>query len=183
MRFLIILLMVFSSCAMQSAYYTDKPISEPSATAAIPTGKAFEQQFLSRVNALRSTGCKCGNTFMPPAAPLRWNSQLEAAAFAHAADMSKSRYFSHSNLKGETLKQRIENAGYILRGTRAYSYGENIAAGQRSIERVMQSWINSPGHCKNLMNPAFKEIGVAQTNYYWVQDFGMREIYSSSLQE
>jgi len=47
---------------------------------------------------------------------------------------------------------------------------------------VMQGWFHSPGHCKNLMNPAFKEIGIAENNTYWVQDFGGREEFSPEEQ-
>ncbi|HEY1023735.1 MAG TPA: CAP domain-containing protein, partial [Sphingobacteriaceae bacterium] len=82
---------------------------------------------------------------------------------------------------GKTVKDRIEAAGYKLAGLQSYSYGENIAAGQRSIDQVMSSWIKSPGHCKNLMNPNFTEIGVAQANYYWVQNFGMRKSFAGKM--
>ena len=60
---------------------------------------------------------------------------------------------------------------------------ENIAAGQKTPEEVVQSWINSPGHRVNLLDPNLKEIGVGYyflaadtgtTNYnsYWAQEFG-----------
>jgi uncharacterized protein YkwD len=61
--------------------------------------------------------------------------------------------------------------------------GENIAFGPPTIAEVMQGWFNSPGHCKNLMNPEFKEIGVAEDRTYWVQDFGGREAFSPQMQQ
>ena len=168
-----VLLLVLSSCAMQAGKYTSTP------TANIPTGRNFEQQFLRKINALRASGCNCGKTYMRPAPPLKWDSRLEKAAINHARDMDKNNYLSHTNSRGHGIKQRIEAAGYKLTGSMAYSYGENIATGQRSIDRVMQSWIKSEGHCKNLMNPTFKDIGIAQINYYWVQEFAMRKPYDA----
>ncbi len=134
----------------------------------------FQNEFLKRVNKIRTSGCKCGRTYMPPVEPLTWNNSLESSAFNHARDMYRRRYFAHTSLSGKTIKNRIEEAGYTLSGMRSYAYGENIAAGQRSIEQVMNSWIKSEGHCKNIMSKNFKEIGVAETNLYWVQDFGRR---------
>lgn len=140
----------------------------------IPTGNSFRKEFLKRVNAVRSKGCRCGGKYMAPAPALEWNDKLEKAALAHARDMNRNGYFSHTSRNGNSVKDRVERAGYKLTGYHTYSYGENIAAGQRSIEQVMNSWIKSAGHCKNLMNPNFREIGVAENNYYWVQNFGMR---------
>lgn len=134
----------------------------------------FQNDFLSRINKIRSTGCKCGSTAMPPAEPLSWNILLERSAYNHALDMSKRRYFNHVSPSGKTIKNRLEEAGYTLSGMRTYAFGENIAAGQRSIDQVMAGWLKSEGHCKNIMSPNFKEIGVAETNLYWVQNFGMR---------
>jgi len=80
------------------------------------------------------------------------------------------------------MQDRIVMAGYIFKGYRSFMVGENIAEGQMSIAQVMQGWIKSEGHCKNLMNPGFKEIGVAENNHYWVQDFGGRESFSAEQQ-
>lgn len=134
----------------------------------------FQNDFLYLINKARTTGCKCGKTYMPPVEPLIWNSLLESSANSHAQDMYKQRYLAHISLSGKTIKLRIEEAGYTLTGMRAYAFGENIAAGQRSIDQVMSSWLRSEGHCKNIMSRNFKEIGVAKANLYWVQDFGMR---------
>ncbi|HEY1009551.1 MAG TPA: CAP domain-containing protein [Daejeonella sp.] len=134
----------------------------------------FQNEFLNRVNKLRTSGCKCGRTYMPPVEPVTWNNALENSAFNHARDMYRRRYFAHTSLSGKSIKNRIEEAGYTLSGLRSYAYGENIAAGQKSIDQVMSSWIRSEGHCKNIMNKNFREIGVAEVNLYWVQDFGAR---------
>ncbi len=134
----------------------------------------FKQEFLDRVNSVREKGCKCGATFMPPVQPLVWNDVLAKAAFTHAKDMAKKNYFSHTSLDGRTSEQRVITAGYDFKGFKSYAVGENIAMGQQSIAEVMDGWFKSEGHCRNLMTADFKEIGVAQYNDFWVQEFGGR---------
>jgi uncharacterized protein YkwD len=140
--------------------------------------KNFKQEFLETINRTRLKGCKCGNTKMPPAPALVWNDLLEDAAMVHAKDMSKRNYFSHTGKDGRSSSDRIMAAGYKFDGFQSYLAGENIAFGQESIAEVMAGWFKSEGHCKNLMNPGFKEVGIAQYNNYWVQDFGGREEFS-----
>jgi uncharacterized protein YkwD len=135
----------------------------------------FRAEFLDRINKLRAKGCNCGGTTMPPAEPLTWNVQLQMAALGHAQDMSRNKYFEHKSKNGNTPKDRIFSAGYTINGYRFITIGENIAWGQRSIKEVMEGWLRSENHCKNLMNPQFKEVGIAVNNFYWVQDFGGRE--------
>ena len=149
------------------------------ASFAQPKGdKDFKQEFLETINRTRTKGCKCGKTKMPPAPPLVWNDILEDAAMTHAKDMSKRKYFSHTGKDGSSSSDRIMAAGYKFDGYRSFMAGENIAFGQESIAEVMAGWFKSEGHCKNLMNPGFKEVGVAQYNNYWVQEFGGREEFS-----
>ena len=145
--------------------------------------KQFKQEFLNNINRTREKGCNCGTTYMPPAQPLAWNNQLELAALGHAKDMNRKNYFSHTSKDGKSMQDRIVLAGYYFKGFRSFMVGENIAQGQQSISEVMQGWFKSEGHCKNLMNPGFKEVGVAETNYYWVQDFGGREPFSAEQQK
>lgn len=144
-------------------------------------GDHFKKEFLSRINLARQKGCNCGNTFMPPAPPITWNDQLENAAREHALDMSERSYFSHTSKNGKSASDRIISAGYNYKGYKSYAVGENIAQGQMSIAEVMAGWLKSEGHCRNLMNPSFKEVGIAEIDHYWVQDFGGREPFS--LQE
>ena len=142
----------------------------------------FRRAFLENINRMRARGCNCGTVYMPPAPPLVWNEQLEVSAIGHAADMAMQNYFSHTSLDGRTMQDRIRMAGYAYKGFRSYQIGENIAFGPETIAEVMQGWFHSPGHCKNLMNPAFKEIGIAENNTYWVQDFGGRQEFSPEEQ-
>ena len=110
----------------------------------------FQNQFLTRINSVRKSGCNCGRTYMPPVEPLSWNTFLERSASAHAQDMSRRRYFSHTSPSGKTIKNRLEASGYTLTGMRTYAFGENIAAGQKSIDQVMKSWLKSEGIVKTL---------------------------------
>lgn len=143
---------------------------------------SFKQDFLNLINSTRAKGCNCGNTFYPPAPPLVWNSDLEEAAKGHAKDMARRNYFSHESKDGRTMNTRIVTAGYIFKGWKSFMIGENIAFGQTSIPEVTAGWFKSEGHCKNLMNPGFKEVGVAENDKYWVQDFGGREPFSEEQQ-
>ncbi|HAL83115.1 MAG TPA: CAP domain-containing protein [Mucilaginibacter sp.] len=143
----------------------------------------FRREFLEYINHTRQIGCNCGITYIPPAPPLVWNSQLEIAAIGHAQDMANNNYFSHTSLDGRTMGDRIRATGFTFTGYRSFTIGENIAQGPQSIAEVMQGWFKSTGHCKNLMNPGFREVGVAQYNGYWVQDFGGREPFSAQEQK
>jgi uncharacterized protein YkwD len=143
----------------------------------------FKQEFLSQINQIRRKGCNCGITYFPPAQPLTWNDDLEFAARGHALDMSERNYFSHTSKDGRSMSDRVIDAGYNYKGYKTFAVGENIAQGQMSISEVMNGWLHSEGHCRNLMNPAFKEVGIAEIDHYWVQDFGGRESFSSREQE
>jgi uncharacterized protein YkwD len=105
---------------------------------------------------------------------LAWNSLLLQAASGHSSDMAQNNYFSHTSLDGRTMVQRVVATGYTYS-----ALGENIAAGQSTVESVITGWTNSPGHCQNLMNPAFQDIGVAcvrsdtaSYRYYWTMVLG-----------
>lgn len=135
---------------------------------------AFSTEFLMRINKVRQQGCKCGTTYMPPVPALVWNAQLEDAANGHAKDMSKRSYFNHTSKDGRSIQTRIMAAGYTYDGYKSFAIGENIAQGQQTIAEVSEGWFKSPRHCMNLMNRDFTEIGVAEANRYWVQDFGGR---------
>lgn len=139
----------------------------------------FRDEFLDAINANRAKGCNCGGRYMPPTSPLIWNDKLANAAREHATDMYLYNYFNHTGPDGRTMQNRIQSAGYNYNGYQSYTIGENIAQGQQTITEVSDDWFKSPSHCKNLMNPAFKEIGIAENNRYWVQDFGGRVRFSS----
>jgi uncharacterized protein YkwD len=147
------------------------------------SSRQFRNEFLYRINLTRQKGCNCGIRYYPPAVPLTWNNDLEDAAAGHARDMARHDYFDHTSRDGRSMGDRILSAGYAYKGFKSYAVGENIAAGQQSIAEVMDGWFKSEGHCKNLMNPDFKEVGAALYKNYWVQDFGGRESFSPEQQK
>jgi len=124
---------------------------------------------LKLVNAARKKGCQCGDTYYYPAPALTWNEQLEQAAFAHSKDMSSKNYFNHTAPDGSRAGDRIEKAGYHW-----LTYGENIGLGYKSEKEVVEGWLKSPGHCKNIMNKDYKEMGVARVGNYWTQEFAAK---------
>ncbi|HWZ35110.1 MAG TPA: CAP domain-containing protein [Mucilaginibacter sp.] len=146
-----------------------------------PGTNKFKIKFLALINKIRSVGCDCGATRMPPAPPLVWNDDLEKAAKGHAKDMASRKYFSHTDKDGRDAMERAVDAGYKHNGYQSFTVGENIAEGQMSIEQVTDGWFRSEGHCRNLMNPDFKEVGIWQAGTYWVQDFGGRVEFSPAM--
>jgi uncharacterized protein YkwD len=104
------------------------------------------------------------------------NEQLRAAARAHSLDMGTRNYFDHNTPEGTTPFQRIAAAGYT-----GSPQGENIAAGNATAAATMTQWMNSPGHCRNIMNPQYRALGVgyarvagSRYTHYWTQNFGGR---------
>lgn len=123
---------------------------------------------LELINNAREKGCNCGEEYMPPAPKLKWNSMLEKAAQIQSNDMYRKKYFDHVSPNGKsTLRTRIKRVNY------KWAYiAENIAHGYMDTKEVVEGWLNSPNHCKNIMNPNYKEIGAAVKGNYWTQVFG-----------
>ena len=99
---------------------------------------------------------RCGFQIFAAAGPLRWNDALARAARAHSTDMAATGTLSHTGSRGQDLGQRLRSAGY-----RPQAWGENVAHGQPDAEAVMDAWLDSPGHCRNILDPAYREFGAA----------------------
>jgi uncharacterized protein YkwD len=136
----------------------------------------FQADMLAAVNAHRRTGASCGaRGSFPAVAELTWNANLAQAAAAHSEDMVTRNFFSHTGSSGSSVGDRATAAGYLWR-----SVGENIAAGQPDVAAVVDAWMKSDGHCANLMNSSYRDIGAAclagtsNNTYrtYWTQNFG-----------
>lgn len=125
------------------------------------------------VNAARSKARKCGSAKFTVAPPLTASRELNEAAARHARDMARKKFFDHRGVDGSQPKDRVLRAGYQPRLT-----GENIAFGPESAEEVVAGWLASPGHCANIMDSRFQNIGVGLASgrkrgeIYWVQTFG-----------
>jgi uncharacterized protein YkwD len=146
----------------------------PDSGAGEASGQGAGQRILALINQARATPRSCGDKFFSAARSLRWSDPLAEASWRHADDMARYNYFSHSGRDGSNPSQRIDRTGYRWR-----AIGENIAAGQKNAEEAVAGWIGSPGHCANLMNPAFTEMGAAVAvnsqsamRVYWAQEFG-----------
>ncbi len=124
---------------------------------------------LDLVNKVRAKGCQCGDTYYYPAPALKWNDLLEKAASSHSLDMEKKKYFSHKAPDGSRAGERLDKIGY-----KWSTYGENIANGYENEESVVKGWLSSPGHCKNIMNKSYKEMGAGRAGNLWTQTFGAR---------
>ncbi len=86
------------------------------------------------------------------------NSKLNEAAALKAQDMLEKDYFAHESPDGVMAWDFIEQVGY------EYSVaGENLAIGFLDSQEVHQAWNNSPLHKRNLLDPRFRDIGVAVT--------------------
>jgi uncharacterized protein YkwD len=148
---------------------------------------ADKQKFLSLINNARSQGRTCGSYGYLPAVPaVTWSDKLYKAAYEHSQDLAVSHTFSHSGSgtesdwsgfalnKQSNVADRLANYNYSWN-----SYGENIAAGQTTAEVAMNGWLDSAGHCKNIMSDSVTQVGMAKkTNldapyrHYWTQNFG-----------
>ena len=148
---------MFNGCDKDSGYENEPP-KEPN-----------QKKLLELVNNYRQKGCNCGSEYFPSAEPIVWNDLLESAAKIHSDDMNKNNFFSHTGSDGNNAGYRISNVGYNWS-----TCGENIAKGYKTEDDVIIGWINSEGHCKNIMNPDFKEMGVATSGEYWTQVFGKK---------
>lgn len=142
---------------------------------------AFRETMAAVVTAARAESRMCGDASHQPTTPVSWNPLLEKAALSHVEDMATVNFFEHQGSDGLGVADRAENAGYQWRAV-----GENIAAGQLDIAEVQKRWLASPGHCRNIMNSLFTEVGAAcvpatDSNYgtYWAVVFG-DYLYSNS---
>ena len=150
-------------------------LAQPVVIPPLPDWPNAGQDILALVNAARARPRTCGTQAFGPAGPLTWNPLLGQAALAHSADMAHQHYFSHKQPDGSLPADRATKAGY-----RWVRVGENIASGQRTVDEAVASWLDSPGHCANIMNPAFTEMGAAYAidprnrnrTAYWTQVFG-----------
>jgi uncharacterized protein YkwD len=150
-------------------------LAQPVVIPPLPAWPVAGQDILALVNAARARPRTCGTQAFGPAGPLKWNPLLGQAALVHSTDMAQKHYFNHKQPDGSLPADRATNAGY-----RWVRVGENIASGQRTVEDTVASWLDSPGHCANIMNPAFTEMGAAYAinpqnrnrTAYWTQVFG-----------
>ena len=132
---------------------------------------ALAARALELINQVRARGTRCGQRLFAPTSPVTLSTTLASVAFGHASDMAEHDYFEHQDLTGRSPAQRVRDSGYEEK-----LVGENIAYGPKSIDEVVQGWLDSPDHCENIMDPRFAEMGIAyatgqlsRRGLYWVQ--------------
>lgn len=99
------------------------------------------------------------------------NHTLNGVATKKAEDMRDNNYFSHQSARYGSPFEMLQSFGVHYS-----SAGENIAAGQKSAQQVMNDWMNSSGHRANILNKNYTELGVGYVEggaygTYWVQLF------------
>jgi uncharacterized protein YkwD len=132
----------------------------PAPPAAPPAASGVEEQVLALVNQERAAA-GCG--------ALVADSGLAGVARAHSADMRDRDFFDHTNPDGLDPFDRASAAGQT-------AYAENIARGQDDAAAVMASWMDSPGHRRNILDCDLTRLGVGVAEGsggpWWTQLFG-----------
>lgn len=128
------------------------------ATSATPEARritavdGLEAQLLAAINALRRER---------GLVPLRANPGLATAAEEHSLEMARYGFFRHTSNDGAPFWKRVK-ARYAPRGRGYWGVGENLVWGSPdlSASRALEMWVKSPPHRKNLLTPAWREVGL-----------------------
>ncbi|MCR8983276.1 CAP domain-containing protein [Brevibacillus laterosporus] len=137
----------------------------PNFTPPIPDAKnqeeinrAMERQILDLTNVIR---------YRYQIPPLRWNEKAAVTARNHSIDMQRNQYFDHiSATTGLSPFDRLKENGLSYQMA-----GENISAGFPDAIEAYQSWLNSLGHRKNVLEKQFEELGVGVSSDYFTENF------------
>ncbi|WP_241655943.1 SafA/ExsA family spore coat assembly protein [Halobacillus litoralis] len=127
-----------------------------------PSIKSVERQVIDLTNQERANN---------GLSALKANWQLSRVARYKSRDMANKGYFSHNSPTYGSPFDMMRDFNVHYRKA-----AENIAAGQRTPEEVVNGWMNSPGHRKNILDPDLRQIGVGYAEggsygYYWTQMF------------
>ena len=111
---------------------------------------------MRRLNEIRMRGAACRAGTTSTAAPITWSESLAAAAKVQAGEMARLHRMGHLDSQNRGLADRLHAMGY------RYSLAvENVGVGYASLEEVVDAWLESEGHCENLMNAGVLEFGLA----------------------
>lgn len=138
---------------------TQKPAQTKPSTPASSSVSAYEQKVLELTNQERAK-------YGVPA--LKLDVELSKVARAKSADMKAKGYFDHNSPTYGSPFDMMKQFGITYK-----SAGENIAMGQRTPEEVVNAWMNSEGHRKNILNASYTNLGVGYVadGNYWTQMF------------
>lgn len=152
---------------------------------------AIKYKMINIINDIRVKGNHCG----PSAPPLGWSQKLKNAAEAHARDISMHKSISHLGSgdvsdvarkapgRGSNFYERIIYFGYPIKpgeiAGEIITYTKYRITGSKdpllNFKRAVENFLRSPSHCHILMNPRFKNVGIAAyedgEKIYWVIEF------------
>lgn len=140
------------------------PASAPTAASAAPCANRDAHPSETRTGAIkRATLCLLNRRRAARGLKkLRHNRELAVAARRHAQDMVNQDFFAHTTPGGVSFVDRILRTDYV-RSSRGYSVGENLAWGSYRLgtpRLIVQAWMRSPGHKRNILDGRFREIGI-----------------------
>ena len=142
-----------------SLIYPGQKITIPESTSDTSSVSAYEKEVVRLVNEERAkNGLKA----------LTIDYDLCRVARVKSQDMKNNNYFAHQSPTYGSPFDMMERFGISYR-----SAAENIAKGQTSPKAVVNAWMNSSGHRKNILSPSYTHIGVGHvaSGNYWTQMF------------
>ena len=142
-----------------SLIYPGQKITIPEKVTASADISAYEKEVIRLVNEIRTkNGLK----------ELITDTELCRVARVKSQDMKNNNYFSHESPTYGSPFDMMERFGISYRAA-----GENIAKGQSSPQAVVNAWMNSQGHRKNILSSSYTHIGVGHvaSGNYWTQMF------------
>jgi uncharacterized protein YkwD len=141
------------------------PLTEPAQASACKHFGGTEAQKLSQKQARRSIGCLLNHARdRHSVRHLRPNPRLKRAAKRHTAYMKRHRCFSHECPGEPSFLSRLRRVNYVVGGLSRWKIGENIAWGngrQGTPKAIVRSWLRSPGHRANILDPQYRQAGVS----------------------
>jgi len=125
--------------------------------------KYWQIDMLIKVNKKRANGYTCGKKSIKQMPPLVLDNCLVLTAQKYAELMKETGHYSHTSPDGKSPWTRANDKG-------CSADAENIAAGYTSAKHMLNGWLHSPGHCRNIMGN-HTHMGIGETGAYWVQMF------------
>ncbi len=158
--------MLVAACLLTAAH-ADSELEPCADTATL-------QLAVQRLNELRlHAAAPCARANALPQV-LAWESRLAGSAQHQASDLAVRDLLSHVDAQERGFGARLRSVGYTAAGA-----GENLAAGQTDFDDTLQAWLASPTHCANLMQPEFRDVGLAcvqrrgsRYERFWVAHLG-----------
>jgi uncharacterized protein YkwD len=148
-------------------------VAAPMPVPALRELSSVAREVLRLVNAARAQPRRCGRVSYPATTPVTLSPILSSIAEDHSSTMAARDDLQHEEPDGSTPAVRVRRSGYVAR-----IVGENVASGVPTAAAVVSGWLDSPGHCANIMDGRFTEMGIAyvlakrgSAAIYWTQLF------------